>query len=111
MPSPRIALAALVIAGAIAGCGSPGGSGRDGGPTVSDSGPIDLCSARFALARRRPEIELLIDRSCAMTMRFDGSAASGPTDPESRWNAVRTGLEALPSLGVSGVGVVLSPDG
>lgn len=97
-------------AGVVAGCGPSGG--RDAGPIgTSDSGPIDLCSGRYALARRRPEIELLIDRSCAMTERFDGSPGSGPSDGETRWGALRAALESLPPLGLTGVGLVISPDG
>lgn len=102
-------LAALALGGLALGCSGSGG--RDAGPAVTDAGPIDLCSARYAVARRRPELELLVDRSCAMTNHFDDGPGAGLADPETRWNALRAALEALPSLGVSGVGLVLSPDG
>lgn len=102
-------VAVVALVGIALGCDAPGG--RDTGPRMTDAGPVDLCSARYAVARRRPELELVVDRSCAMTGHFDDSPGTGIADSETRWNALRAALEALPSLGVSGVGVVLSPDG
>lgn len=91
-----------IVATAATGCTSG---------QVSEGEPTSQCIAHYAAFRRPLEVAVVLDRSCAMQARFDGTMASGPTDPEGRWGAVRAALEAAgldPS--VAGWSIVFSPD-
>ncbi|MDQ3034211.1 MAG: hypothetical protein M3Y87_17515 [Myxococcota bacterium] len=104
----RIApLAALVL---LAACEtSLTRTGSDAGARVD--GPIaGECTARYAVARRLPEVVLVLDRSCAMRGAFAGGDASGPADPGGRWDAMRAALDARLVAGSASWGLVLAPD-
>ena len=90
----------------LGGCGG-GSSAHDAGGDVQVT-----CTGRYAVARRRPEPIVVLDRSCAMQDRLDGAGpASGPTDTAGRWGAVRDALQAIaPGAIASGWGLVLFPD-
>lgn len=61
---------------------------------TSEPPPPSGCVAHYASFRRPSEVAVVLDRSCAMQMRFDGTTpATGPTDPEGRWGAVAAALE------------------
>jgi hypothetical protein len=94
---------------ALAACTTPGAR-EDAGADPPD-GPV-ACATRFAPVRRRPEITLVLDRSCTMRTTLDGSAmASGPTDTNGRWGAVREAISMLTARSAaSGWGLVLTPD-
>jgi hypothetical protein len=102
----RICLS-LSITAALAGC-TPGHGGVG---TDEDAGSAPECTSAYALRRRRPEVMLVVDRSCAMRARLDGSGdATGPDDPEGRWSAVRAAVDALTEMPrASGWGLVLYP--
>lgn len=107
--APRVALAPalfLLLALAPSGCGA-----REGGRDAGSDARI-TCSARYAAIRRRSEPIVILDRSCAMRDRFDGSgAATGPIDVEGRWGAAREALLAISSEGpASGWGLAFVPD-
>lgn len=79
------------------------------------SGPDPMqpatCAAQFAAFRRPLEVAVVLDRSCAMEARFDGSPASGPDDPEGRWGAI---VSALSTAGLdprfAGWSLLFTPD-
>ena len=109
-PRPRreaqlVRACALALFIALVGC-------AEAAPrTMTDASDGEHCAARYALARRRPELAIVLDRSCAMRARFDGSMATGPDDPAGRWGATRAALdEVLRSGAISGAGLVLTPD-
>lgn len=77
-------------------------------PAVVPDAAVDSCTARYSVARRRREVIVVLDRSCAMRARFDGTIGSGPTDAESRWGAVGAALVAA-SADVSIAGWALAP--
>ncbi len=104
------AVAGFVVGiGAAVGC-EPNKGGPDTHGWVDGAVPSE-CTARYAVARRRPEIVVVLDRSCAMRERFDGAPASGPEDPEGRWGVTRAALLSLAEgKWVSGVGLIFAPD-
>lgn len=90
----------------------PATVGRDAGGYRADGTvlPSD-CTAQYGVARRRPEVFVVLDRSCSMRETFAGGAASGPEDPNGRWNATRAQLLSLVSrASVSGLGLMFVPD-
>lgn len=97
----RGALSFVVAAGA--GCTG----GRVGGGVDQVA-----CTAHFAAFRRPIEVAVVLDRTCAMQMRFDGTTpASGPTDLDGRWGAVAAALEAAGmDLSIAGWSLVLTPE-
>ncbi|UJR86753.1 hypothetical protein [Sandaracinus amylolyticus] len=101
-----VPLAALLLATA---CETTEPSPRSDAGTRADAQP-DVCEARYAVARRQPEVVLVLDRGCAMRARFDGSEASGPSDPAGRWGATIAAIEARLSRGGASWGLVLAPD-
>ncbi len=76
-----------------------------------DAGAPVTCIAQYAAFRRPLEVAVVLDRSCAMQARFDGTPASGPTDPEGRWGAV---VSALVDAGIdptiAGWSLLFTPD-
>lgn len=101
--SLRALLSTIVMC--AAGC-TPGRAG-----TEMDAS-VPACTDAYAVARRRPELVLVVDRSCAMRGRFDGTGdASGPDDPAGRWRVIVDVLSALADTPrVSGFGLVLYPE-
>ena len=94
-----LAVVVVLVAGCTSGSVEP--------PPPPPSG----CTAHYAAFRRPLEVAVLLDRSCAMQARFDGTMASGPTDPEGRWFAAVDALEAAgidPT--VSAWSLVMSPE-
>jgi hypothetical protein len=72
--------------------------------------PTPECVAHYAVFGRPQEVSVVLDRSCAMQQRFDGTAASGATDPDGRWSAAVSALVAAgadPSI--DGWSLVLTP--
>ncbi len=89
------------------GCApGPGGSGTSG-----DAGMPPACTTAYAAVRRRPEVTLVVDQSCAMALRLDGVGnAANAANPAGRWGAVRAAVHALtPMHAAAGWGLVLYP--
>lgn len=98
---------ALVASVTLAASGCTPGHVND-----NDSGVPGACMARYSGFRRSLEVAVILDRSCAMTDRFDGSAASGPDDAEGRWNAVAGALTdaGMDTARVEGWSLLFAPE-
>jgi hypothetical protein len=106
--SSRVVLARLSLLALVLGSCTPGrvGVGND-----DDAGTPPECTTAYAVRRHRPEVVLVVDRSCAMRGRLDGSGdATGPDDPSGRWSAVTQAVSALAATPrAAGWGLVLYP--
>lgn len=81
--------ASLTLSGALVALASGCTPGHVNDP---DPTPPAQCLAQYAVYRQPTEVAVVLDRSCAMQARFDGSMASGADDLEGRWGAVVSAL-------------------
>ena len=92
--------------------------------STADAGPEDAScgGAGFGVTGTPPDIIVLFDRSCSMRRRYDSlgalspptaaTFASGPEDPNGRWNAAREALRGLVDAHPTDVrwGLMVFPD-
>ena len=96
------ALPAVALA-VVAGCG---------GSSPPPSTTMDTCTGRYAVTRRRPEVIVVLDRSCAMraVLASPATNASGASDPTGRWGATVSALQAaVTGTPATGWGLVMLP--